>query len=64
MYISTKMSFKVCENGDKYQITQGGGSYTIVISDPTPEDTGCYKYKKYLFQIKSALIKNLFQMCP
>ena len=35
--------FKFCENGDKYQITQGGGSYTIVISDPTPEDTGCYK---------------------
>ena len=34
---------QICGNGDKYQISQGGGSYTLVIRDPVPEDTGCYK---------------------
>ena len=34
---------KTCENGFKYQISQGGGSFTIIINDPLPEDTGCYR---------------------
>ena len=37
------LSSKVCENGEKYHVSQGGGSYTIVVYNPTPDDTGCYK---------------------
>eukprot|EP00092_Neocalanus_flemingeri_P000855 GFUD01000912.1.p1 GENE.GFUD01000912.1~~GFUD01000912.1.p1 ORF type:complete len:2609 (-),score=679.76 GFUD01000912.1:80-7906(-) len=32
-----------CSNGEKYQVTQGGGAFTLVIKNPSPEDTGCYK---------------------
>ena len=34
---------QVCENSSKYTIGQGSGSFTIVIHNPEPEDTGCYK---------------------
>ena len=34
---------QICGNGDKYQVSQGGGSYSLVIRDPQLEDTGCYK---------------------
>ena len=36
-------TLQICGNGDKYQVSQGGGSYSLVIRDPQLEDTGCYK---------------------
>jgi len=32
-----------CWNGDKYETTQGGGAFTILIKNPSPEDAGCYR---------------------
>jgi len=32
-----------CTNNEKYEVVQEGGSFTVTIKDPEPEDTGCYR---------------------
>ena len=39
-------------SNEKHQLCQGGGSFTLVIRNPSPEDTGCYRYAE-LFSMSS-----------